>query len=471
MTVGVSSMVHEASGPAGRRSPPGSLLLVLLVVAAMLCIQCDADRSAAPPLSASSGLDPDRASPSSSGTQEQVELSRERIDHVVFIVKENRTFDHLFGQFPGADGVEEGRRCDGSIVPLARADDDAPGPKHSFLSGILAINGGRMNCFDHLEGGEEDQSYVQYDPDQIPNYWRYAEEFTLGDRFFSSSYGPTWVEHFWVIASQSDRYVDVEREIVGSDGVKGGYCDDPEERILSFPHLTDHEEKRVFRMEEQPDTEGIEALFIERWPCGNVRTMLDLLEEASIPWAYYGSEEPYRDVLRAIPHIRYGPMWRDVRDISELIGDIRRDRLPAVSWVIPPIDESDHPDYAALCPGENWTVRVLSEIMRSPAWGRTVVFLTWDDFGGFYDHVPPPHLDIYGYGPRVPLLVISPYAKRGFVFHETSDFSSVLRFIEKLHGLPALTARDRQANDLFGTLDLTQAPLDPLLLEERSCSS
>jgi phospholipase C len=97
-------------------------------------------------------------------------------------------------------------------------------------------------------------------------------------------------------------------------------------------------------------------------------------------------------------------------------------------------------------------------------------FLTWDDFGGFYDHVPPPHVDIYGMGPRVPLIVISPYARRGFVFSETSEFSSVLRFIEKLHGLPALTARDRTANDLLGAFDFTQEPREPLLLRVRDCS-
>jgi len=408
--------------------------------------------------------------PTPNPTGDQLARARRRIDHVVFIVKENRTFDHLFGRFPGADGVTRGRLCDGSSIPLATAEDDSLGPKHSFLSGIIAINGGRMNCFDRLEQGEHLEAYVQYRRDQIPNYWRYAETFTLGDRFFSSSYGPTWVEHFWVIASQSDRFVDIERDRqVGADGVKGGYCDDPDERILSFPVLSPEEVQEVFRMEEEPDPEGVEALFVERWPCHDVRTMPDLLEREGIPWAYYMSDSPYFDVLRAIPHIRFGPMWRNVVDTSTLIPDIRAGRLPAVSWVMPPVAESDHPDYGGLCAGENWTVRVLNAIMRSPSWKRTVVFLTWDDFGGFYDHEPPPHLDIYGYGARVPLLVISPYAKPGEIFHATSDFSSVLRFIGKLHRLPPLTERDRRANDLSGTLDFSQEPLDPLVLEERLC--
>ena len=99
-----------------------------------------------------------------------------------------------------------------------------------------------------------------------------------------------------------------------------------------------------------------------------------------------------------------------------------------------------------MCDGENWTVRMINAIMRSPEWEHTAIFLTWDDFGGFYDHVPPPHVDIYGYGPRVPLLVISPYAKPGAIFTRVSDFSWVLRFMELLWDLPWLTRRDRTAN-------------------------
>ena len=458
--------VKVGSSVAAWRS--ASRRVAVLAVVAIVMLACEATVPA--PSMPSTDLG-DEGPGSNLTHAEQLSLARRRIDHVVFIVKENRTFDHFYGRFPGADGVTEGRRCDGSVIPLARAEEDSPGPKHSFLSGIIAINGGRMNCFDQLVRGENDESYVQFHAEQIPNYWRYAEEFTLGDRFFSSSYGPTWVEHFWVIASQSDRYVDNERQDRGRDGVKGGYCDDPGERILSFPRFTPKEVREVFRLEERPDTEAIEALFIDRWPCHDVRTMPDLLEEEGISWTYYLGDSPYFDVLRAIPHIRYGPMWDKVLDVSTLIPDIEADRLPAVSWVMPPPAVSDHPDFGKLCPGENWTVRVVNAIMRSPAWDRTAIFLTWDDFGGFYDHVPPPHLDIYGYGPRVPLLVISPYARRGHIFNETSDFSSVLRFIGKLHDLPPLTDRDRRANDLLGTFDFTQAPREPLILEERLCPS
>jgi phospholipase C len=201
------------------------------------------------------------------------------------------------------------------------------------------------------------------------------------------------------------------------------------ERIFSFPHFTQREEARVFRMEDEVKVGALIRTWIERWPCHDIETLPDLLEAKDVSWAYY----------------------------------------PTDSRLIPPTDESAHPGLGRLCPGENWTVRTINAIMRSPEWKSTAIFLTWDDFCGFYDHVPPPHVDIYGMGPRVPLLVISPWAKRGYIYNEVSEFSSVLRFIERLHRLPALTARDREANDLLGTFDFSQQPSEPLVLEERQC--
>ena len=188
---------------------------------------------------------------------------------------------------------------------------------------------------------------------------------------------------------------------------------------------------------------------IERWPCHDIQTMPDLLEHAGISWKYYLSDTPYFDVMGTIPHIRYGPMWRDVVDTSTFVPDLQSGNMPQVTWLMPPTPESDHPGYGALCDGENWTVRTVNAIMQSPEWKHTAIFLTWDDFGGFYDHVPPPHLDVYGDGPRVPLIVISPYAQRGTVFHGTSDFTSVLRFMEELYGLPVAhrARRERERPD------------------------
>ncbi len=227
----------------------------------------------------------------------------------------------------------------------------------------------------------------------------------------------------------------------------------------------------MYQLEEQARTgQLVRDWVIERWPCRDIQTMPDLLEHAGISWKYYLSDTPYFDVMGTIPHIRYGPMWRDVVDTSTFVPDLQSGNMPQVTWLMPPTPESDHPGYGALCDGENWTVRTVNAIMQSPEWTHTAIFLTWDDFGGFYDHVPPPHLDVYVDGPRVPLIVISPYAQRGTVFHGTSDFTSVLRFMEELYGLPSLTERDASANDLIGAFDFTQQPADPLVLPERDCS-
>jgi phospholipase C len=119
-----------------------------------------------------------------------------------------------------------------------------------------------------------------------------------------------------------------------------------------------------------------------------------------------------------------------------------------------------------MCVGENWTIELVNAVMEGPDWERTAIFITWDDFGGVYDHVKPPLVDDMGLGPRVPLLIISPWVKRG-VIHTTYEFSSFLAFLERLHGIDPLTKRDRMANDMFDAFDFRQEPLDPVILEPR----
>ena len=161
-------------------------------------------------------------------------------------------------------------------------------------------------------------------------------------------------------------------------------------------------------------------------------------------------------------------MWeRYIRPVDNLIRDIRADRLPAVTWVTPRFELSEHPEYS-FCHGENWTTRVVNAIMRSPMWEHTAIFITWDEWGGFYDHVPPVGVDPFGFGIRVPLLTISPYAKRGHVDHRLGEFSSILRFIEDNWGLSRLTHRDRRANNLSYNFDFSGEPRPPLPLPLRT---
>jgi phospholipase C len=401
--------------------------------------------------------------------EEKVTQAREKVEHIVFLIKENRTFDHMFGRFPGVDGATFGHTCDGTRVPLRRASDTSPGSDHSFAGGLVAVNGGRMNCFDETRGGEELQSYVQLHEDQIPNYWAYARRFVLADRFFSSIYGPTGLEHLWTFAAQSARFVDhVRPEQLGRD--QREFCDDPDERAWRFRRLSPREEDTAYRLEEEPDViELARRFWRESWPCVDVKVLPDLLESRGISWRYYKGTNAWVDPLRWIKHVRNGPMWQRQVDEERFIDDVRADRLPAVSWLVPDYHLSEHPP-DSMCEGENWTVGVLNELMRSPAWQNTIVILTWDDFGGFYDHVPPPHVDLYGFGPRVPALIISPWAKPGHVEHRTLEFASVLKLIEVIHGLPPLGPRDRRANHMLDAFDFDQEPLEPLILEPRDCS-
>jgi phospholipase C len=458
-----------------RLSRPPAIAAGLLALA-VACTGAPAPDDAPPsPSAAPPTTSPAPATPSMTPAEHEraVRLARRRIEHVVFLVKENRTFDHMFGRFPGADGTTTGVLCDGTVIPLRRAALDGPGASHSFAAGITAINGGQMNCFNEISEGAKLHGYVQFHREDIPNYWKLAETFTLADRFFSSSYGPTFVEHMYLVAAQSDRYVDNQRPLMGhggDDGEIGGLCDDPSERIHSFPKLTQQLEAEIYALEERGEGDEIaDRFYILRWPCHDIRVLPDLLQRRGIPWRYYTSDSPLVQALKAIPHVRFGPMYRNVVDVDGFAADAVAGRLPAVSWVIPPFMESDHPGYADICRGENWTVRTLDAIMRGPDWDTTAVVLTWDDFGGFYDHVPPPHLDVYGLGPRVPAIVISPWARPGAIFSQTTEFSSVLKLIETIFGLPSLTERDGDADDMLGAFDFGQEPLEPPRLRERTC--
>jgi len=403
----------------------------------------------------------------------QVRLARSRITHVVFVVKENRTYDTLFGRFPGADGATTGVTCDGQVVPLAHAADDAPGPDHSFQGGLRAIDGGRMNCFDQLHGGEQLQSYVQYRREDIPAYWAYAEHFGLADRFFSSIYGPTGLEHLYTIAAQTDRFTDHERSGAvgqyGDNGVPREYCEDPSERAFSFRRLTPQQRDDAFRIEDGPEPGLLNPYWTQRWPCIDIPTLPDRLSAKGVSWKYYVGQNDYVKTMKWIRHIRYGPEYRNVVDDSRFLQDLKAGQLPAVSWLIPDVADSDHPAAGSICRGENWTVQIMNAIQQSPEWKHTAVVITWDDFGGFYDHVPPPHVDLYGLGPRVPALVISPWVKPGTIEHSTLEFASVLRTIERIWNVRPLTARDRNASDLLGMFRFDQEPTEPLILEPRTC--
>ncbi len=183
----------------------------------------------------------------------------------------------------------------------------------------------------------------------------------------------------------------------------------------------------------------------------------------------------------AIQEVRQGPMWNQVVSADQFDSDVDSGQLPAVTWLIDQDLNDEHPGVGPVCMGENWTVGHINKIMGSDYWKDTVIFFTMDDFGGWYDHVPPPRQygcdskNPYGLGFRLPLIIISPYAKPGSIFSEVSEQASVPRFIEKVFNTgKALSdidpaAQDGQANDLMNAFDWNQAPIPPLILQTRTC--
>jgi phospholipase C len=399
------------------------------------------------------------------------------IEHVVFMVKENRTFDHYFGAYPGANGASRGgtlrctaRGCTpGPTVPLKPAPEVMPHDiTHGFASGLYSINGGAMNGFNVIGQGRDLSGYVQHSRRTLPAYWAYADRFVLADRFFTSMFGPTLPEHLYTIAAQANGIVDNK---IQSD-TPGNYCDDPSELTYKFrDDLSERDERRIMRLEEDITEDWpnqihrIQKYWEKTRTCFNIETLPDRLESAGVSWKYYANADVWMNGLQAIRHIRFGPMWRKVVPPERFIKDLEDGKLPAVSWLIPPEGLNEHPGAgASTCDGENWTVEQVNALMRSRYWKTTALVIVWDDFGGFYDHVPPPHVDIMGLGPRTPALIISPYTRRGenreggSIDSTEYEFSSVLRFIELLHDLRPLTERDAAADPLSGAFDFRSPP-------------
>ncbi len=425
----------------GRRGPASAIALVLLAAG------CGG--SASPPASTASAGPTSPASPTSSPTVVITGGGSGTlwpIKHVVFLIKENRTFDNLFGTFPGADGVSFGYD-DGKRRPLILGTDGSIGSEdipHCYPCSRMAWNHGKMDGFSQ-DAASERWAYTQLRRAQLPNYWEWASRYVLGDNFFSSAQGPSFPNHLYAIAAQSGGAHDNPRRTGAFRSSNTFGCDAPKGQTVTVV-----------------DSEGKEK---QVQPCFEFQTEGDLLNDAGIDWAYYAADPDQLGYIwsaySAIGHIRNTPQWQDhVLPVDHVISDIQKDRLPPVTWIAPRYEVSEHPQYS-FCEGENWSTQVIDAIMKSPMWKSTAIFVTWDDYGGFYDHVAPPQVDDFGFGIRVPLLVISPFALNGEIDHHLGEFSSVLRFIEDNWDLRQLTPRDRAAENLSYDFDFTQKPRRP----------
>jgi phospholipase C len=380
------------------------------------------------------------------------------IRHVVFVFKENRSFDHMFGTMPGVNGATQGKLSSGRTIPLSHTPDRSGNYAHDWASALKAIDGGKMDGFDETHDCGEPRylCYSQYNENDIPNYFTYAKRYLIADNFFTSMTGPSFPNHQYTIAAQSNGGIS-NPIFDGRELAAGWGCDSPQ---------------GTFVVSYDPSTKQ----FSQISPCQDYETLADLLDAVGISWKYYAPDQGtpgYQwSAFDAVKHIRNGPEWRsNVVSYTQFVSDAS-DRatckLPAVSWLIPDAHDSEHPT-APMSRGQNWTTQQINAVMQGACWSSTAIFLTWDDHGGYYDHVPPPNVDGFGAGIRVPLLIISPFVRPGTVYSKSGTFDSLLAFVEANWRLRNLTQRDRTANNLMDAFHFTgqDQPAPALILPLR----
>ncbi|MGA2412483.1 MAG: alkaline phosphatase family protein [Candidatus Binataceae bacterium] len=351
----------------------------------------------------------------------------QQVQHIVFIIKESHAYDNYFGQFPGGNGTTTGL-LRGKKVPLAHAADSTPGLCDLRNCAWQAYDFGAMDKF-AFGGGHGLPSYEQYDQSDISGYWQLAGEYVLADNFFSSVLGPSFPNHLMTVGAFTDAADNPDHQLLPRAAGDGWGCDAPRDRVAWVQW-------------------GFLTLVA---PCFNIETLPDELDAASISWKYYAPQNSdvgyIWSALDAISHIRFGADWNKVVPYQQFTSDAAAGNLPAVSWLIAPYEYSEQPPNSVRA-GMQWTLQELQAVTSGPNWASTVVFITWDDFGGWYDHVAPPEIDSVGLGFRVPLLVVSPFAKQGYILHDQADFVSVVKFIEERYGLAPIGNRDASASDL-----------------------
>jgi len=416
------------------------------------------------------------------------------IKHLIFIVQENHSFDNYFGTYPGAIGYTPGvavpldpnATASASVSPfhlnvsqpiLIVGDELPPGVadpdelnasllasnstsvspflllneslgrdlNHAWTVAHEAYDHGKMDGFVKAEGSNLTMGY--YDRSDIPNYWAYADNFVLDDHFFSSLMGPSFPNHLY-IASGSNGPTNYSASWVLNHGI----INNPPSNF---------------------NWQGVDLTW---------STLAQQLSEAGVSWKWYdGDANPLKpsiwNVLPLFDYFQKNPAQLDthVSSTGNFASDVQSGNLPAVSWIIPGswvpptyptvckgISPSEHPPARSDC-GMDYVTYLVNQIMQSQYWQSTAIVITWDDYGGFYDQVPPPQVDQYGEGFRVPTLLISPWAKPHFIDNTTYEFASMIRLADTLFSIPPATQRVVAASDMMNSFNFSQAPLAPLV--------
>ncbi|HEY7419331.1 MAG TPA: alkaline phosphatase family protein, partial [Ktedonobacteraceae bacterium] len=416
------------------------------------------------------------------------------IQHIIFIVQENRTYDAYFGRYTGKPGdtfmyplptmggLPYGLACEPITmmkcssssqmrVPLHTFVDTTknkiPNFDHSWSTAHIDYDSGQMDKFNHTTGptgcdkATHYACYVAATRSEIPNYWKLADNFVLGDNSFSSVMGPSFPNHLYTVAARSGPMFDGSAidnpELGGKEPPVWGCAANPKTSVQTFTTMAAMPPSFMGTPVSPP-------------PCWNtmgvqVRTLASEMSAHGVTWKYYvPSMTESNDALASFADVNHAPNPNGVdTGMNAFQKDIMSNTLPQFSWLSASHTENEHPGQSTACEGENWAGAQIQAIESNKAiWDHSVIVLTWDDYGGFYDNVAPQPVDPLGLGFRVPFLIISPFAQH-HISHRLYDFTSVLKFAEDTFlgpTPPRLSARESHVQSIGGDLDFT-APLAP----------
>ncbi len=388
------------------------------------------------------------------------------IKYVVVIVKENHSFDNYFTGFPGAESAPlKVKIHDGTTITRPKAPNGmlAGDVSHSHASAVKAYDNGKMDGFDLIVPSDPLRPYVYFTEAQIPNYWAYARNFALFDHFFSTLGGPSSPGHFAIITGQTPHYGNTS-------------CDDG--TTVCANGCQDTTGASVV-----PTYNPATCAVATAAPCFRIPSVVDQLP-AGMTWRTYanGTGSNVSTAFNLVDGIGSDPEVRAAHfaNYTKLMADLAAGDMANFTHIdvsSAPNGASEHPPYGP-CTGENMSVDIVNAIMNGPHWNETAIVITWDDFGGFYDHVAPQvekcaNGDWFNPGFRLPAIVISPYAKQQ-VIKTVTEQASVPRLVEELFGMPFMSetdpdARDGRVGSMLDAFDFTQAPRPPLILTKRTC--
>jgi phospholipase C len=388
------------------------------------------------------------------------------IKHVVVMIQENRTFNDFFATYPGGDGTTTGKiaqytttgcNVKTGTIPLKKQSLIIKDLSHNYQGYAIARDGGKLDAFDKVPFGDATPEctypYQYTNPADIKPYWDIAQQYALAEHLFTTQGSSSFVAHQDLIRGSS-QISTTDAMVNDPSGTPWG-CDAPEGTYTSLITKNDQFKPRTGPF---PCTKVFPASY-------KYNSLRDLLDAKKKSWLYYappfhvnfGGLMTAYDVIAAV---RYGPEWKT--NISSpqtnIFKDISAGTLPAMSWVIPDEPESDHPgesvDY-----GPSWVASVVNAVGGSAYWNSTAIIVVWDDWGGLYDNDPPRQIGFGGLGFRVPALIVSAYARPGYIAKTEYQFGSILRYVEDNFRLGTLHTTDLTSNSLIDCFDYKQKPI------------